>query len=400
MISACYAERETAITAAMAALIDGTGETLLTPDKIILTKQMCRDYIDSCNGMFGDDVIAKYIESQTNTDTLAACRAVAQQCFDDFGGTNYENFYAPNSGLFVPNIVDTTDARKTALDWFTLYSYGQDGSRLPGYRSICAQRVADIASCADQIEEVFGGLDMVVAHRLSMGESEFGRYKYVAPQNDTQNINAYGWAQRDAEGSINWSNTTYKFKNRRLRPTGVATEVYNQIIDSLITQCTNVDGRFVEAQFIDHRIYGRLSHSSCELHWQEFEALFGREIGDNYGSVDTFENICPKNYISNTDTNAWGACLCWENGGRRSKNGFFGKCVTGIPLTPPQGSQEHPANDAACSDYEDYIIGNTNPTIQDWCTSTVNSNTNQVCPFGSQNENCTVPDGVPDGILN
>ena len=383
LISTCYAERETAITAAMAALIDGTGETLLTPDKIILTKQMCRDYIDSCNGMFGDDVIAKYIESQTNTDTLAACRAVAQQCFDDFGGTNYENFYAPNSGLFVPNIVDTDDDRKTALDWFTLYEYNEAGDRLPGYKSICAQRVADITSCQSQIEEIFGGLDMVVAHRLSMGESELGRYKYVAPQ-ENDNINAYGWAQRDAEGSINWSNTNYKFKNRRLRPTGVATEVYNQIIDSLITQCTNVEGKFIEAQFIDHNFYNN-QDNMCEVTWP---TSMHQLLNFYYGMLpEERENVCFKDYNLLIDANAWGICSCWENGGRRSKNGLISKCSSVIPLDDIDNMKPCGTLTTGLCSNDLYSSGRqcNNVLIDEYCISTINKNTNQVCPFGHQN---------------
>lgn len=389
LISACYAERDAAITAAMAALIDGGTDVSLAPDKIVLTQQMCSDYIDSCNGMFGDDVIAKYIESQKNTDTLAACRAVAQQCFDSFGGANYENFYAPNSGLFTPNIVDTTadDDRKTALDWFTLYAYDADGARLPGYKSICAQRVADIASCADKVEDVFGGMDVVVAHR---DVGDLGQYEYTAP-NGT-NVNAYGWARRDSEGSIDWADTNYKFKNRRLRPTGVATEVYNQIIDGLIAQCTNVQGKFVEAQFIDHNRYGI---NSCHTSFNITE----------YGITSSSpENICPKDYTLNVDTNAWGACQCWENGGRRSKNGIFSKCSAVLPVVLSSPTDPNTANDRACNDPDlaGFIIavGWQTLNLNHYCTSTVKSNTNQVCPFADQNESCDVPDGVPDGILN
>lgn len=407
LISACYAERETAITAAMTALINGSGETLLDPDKIVLTKQMCSDYIDSCNGMFGDDVIAQYIESQTKTDTLAACRAVAQQCFDDFGGTNYENFYTPNSGLFTADVVDTmegNDAIQTALDWFTLYKYDENGTRLPGYKSICAQRVADIASCADQIEEVFGGLDMVIAQQSIQ---ELGRYKYTKPES-TGNIRAYGWAMRDAEGNIplsDWVNSLtaqYKFQNRRLRPTGVATEVYNQIIDSLITQCTNVDGRFVEAQFIDHTRYNN-PDNLCQLSYD----ISGYGILQGYP-----EYMCPKNYILNVDTNAWGACLCWENGGRRSKNGLFGECVATLPVLKG-GSYGNPetASDQACASLSGYLLaeGFTNLHIDQYCTTTVDPDTNRVCPFDHQDisnpadpNSCqkNIPNGVPDGILN
>lgn len=447
LISACYAERETAITAAMAALINGNGETVLAPDKIVLTQQMCQNYIDSCNGMFGEDnIIANYIESQTKTDTLAACRAVAQQCFDEFGGTNYENFYAPNSGLFTPNVVDTTavnDAIRTALDWFTLYEYDENGNRKPGYKSICAQRVADIASCTDQIEEVFGGLDMIVAHQSTQ---ELGRYKYTKPIDD--DIYAYGWTMRDAEGFIDfnaWSDTAtvpYKFQNRRLRPTGVATEVYNQIIDGLITQCNNVNGRFVEAQFIDHTRYGssddansnvcRLATGTCcdasnqySYDINNLNCAYGLFYissyydGTQYGTLH-YENMCPKDYTLNVDTNAWGMCSCWENGGRRSKNGLSSKCMA---ILPTQGiSNDKNCDNSGNNDTQTpirkictlsqqqslFVQVVQNGTFDFWCTQTTStsstppvqpgiSGTNQVCPI----DGCSnIPDGVPDGILN
>ncbi len=404
LISSCYSDRETAITAAMAALIDGDSDISLTPDKIVLTKQMCSNYIDSCNGMFGDDIVAQYIDAQTSTDTLAACRAVAQNCFDEFGGTNYENFYSPSSGLFNANVVDTSGAAsalKTALDWFTLYEYDENGNRLPGYKSVCAQRVADISSCTNQIEEIFGGLDVTPAQQTI---STYGQYKYTKPIGNKDDILAYGWAMRDTQGLIDWDDTTYQFKNRRLRPTGVATEVYNQIIDTLITQCTNVQGKFVEAQFIDHDFY-RVTNSNgqplfCMLSWQdlahyyptvytEFKTYYG--IG---GNSSGYENVCPKDYALNTDTNAWGACLCWENGGRRSKNGISTKCLATIPV------QEESTNDASCDDNSMTISdSNFDAAYDKWCTSNVNKNTNQVCPFDNQNDNCTIPDDLPDGVM-
>lgn len=406
LISACYAERDAAITAAMAALIDGGTDVSLAPDKIVLTQQMCSDYIDSCNGMFGDDVIAKYIESQKNTDTLAACRAVAQQCFDSFGGANYENFYAPNSGLFTPNIVDMTDDnRKTALDWFTLYAYDADGARLPGYKSICAQRVADIASCADKVEDVFGGMDVVVAHR---DVGDLGQYEYTAP-NGT-NVNAYGWARRDSEGSIDWADTNYKFKNRRLRPTGVATEVYNQIIDGLITQCTNVQGKFVEAQFIDHSLYNNQT-DLCKVTWPANILAF---LNTDYGVLsDGQENVCPKDYELTIDAPAWGICSCWENGGRRSKNGFISKCAPVMalddnePNDAPCGGSVAPAG-AICSNTSGRTCQPNGIAFDEYCTSTVNPATNQVCPIRHQDtehpentDSCqqNIPDNLPMGII-
>lgn len=444
LISSCYSDRETAITAAMAALIDGDNDISLTPDKIVLTKQMCSNYIDSCNGMFGDDIVAQYIDAQTSTDTLAACRAVAQNCFDEFGGTNYENFYSPSSGLFNANVVDTSGAAsalKTALDWFTLYEYDENGNRLPGYKSVCAQRVADISSCTNQIEEIFGGLDVTPAQQTI---STYGQYKYTKPIGNKDDRLAYGWAMRDTQGLIDWDDATYQFKNRRLRPTGVATEVYNQIIDGLITQCTNVQGKFVEAQFIDHDRYGSSDDSggnicafkteACQTYdVSDINCAYGLMYYDIYGNSGPlywlhYENMCPKNYSLNVDTNAWGICSCWENGGRRSKHGQISKCTASLPTI-----QVYTAQDALCDNsgfsnttttiYQSipsnfmvlYNMLNTNIStfLNRWCTQTKTtsttqpvqpgiSSTNQVCPIDGCEDNqghSLVPTDVPDGIL-
>ena len=46
LVSSCYVDSDTSITAAMSALI-GSGLTILQPDKIALTTKMCADYVDS-----------------------------------------------------------------------------------------------------------------------------------------------------------------------------------------------------------------------------------------------------------------------------------------------------------------------------------------------------------------
>jgi len=403
-ISKCYTDRDTAITAAMASLIDGNTEISLMPDKIVLTRQMCGDYVESCNNMFDNDIIANYIDTQTDTDTLTACRAVAQQCFDNFGGTNYENFYNPSSGLFEANrvdaIVDSANPPKiTALDWFTLYAYDESGNRLPGYKSKCAQRIADIDSCADKVETVFGGLDSIIAKREV--SSPFGYYKYTAPDNTNNNAYGYGWAQRDAQGNIDWNDTNYKFQNRRLRPTGVATEVYNQIIDALSTQCMNVQGKFIEAQFIDHLFY-RDVDNLCQVEW---EGAVLDILNQSYGvSRDKKENICPKDYALNLDINAWGICSCWENGGRRSKNGLISKCSAVIALDDVEHNDmpcKNAPSGAMCSNVSTYGRTCAQIALDEYCTSAINPATNQVCPFDHQND-CSednIPNDLPDGIV-
>ena len=391
LISRCYDDRETAITAAMAELIDGKTEISLLPDKIVLTKEMCSNYIESCNNMFDNtNIIAEYVEHQADTDTTAACRAVVQQCFDSFGGANYENFYYVNSGLFQPNLVDITldvvePRRISALDWFTLYEYDENGERKPGYVSKCAQRVSEIPSCADKVELVFGGLDFIVAHHEP---DTYGQYEYTQYDNDdaTNNSYGYGWAKLDDIDHIPWTDPNYKFKNRRLRPIGVATEVYNQIIDSLITQCMNMQGKFIEAQFINHHFYPQ--DSLCNI---SFRSIPGYEP-ESYGyHSNGNENICPKNY-ANIDSNAWGICSCWENGGRRSRNGESEKCMAIIPIT----NSDYPIS---CEDAVPVTDISATTAFNNWCEAMHNNTTNQVCPMTDhQASNCSVPAWVPKGI--
>ena len=397
LISGCYEERDAAITAAMAELIDGTNEISLLPDKIILTKQMCNNYIESCNNMFDNtNIIAEYVEHQTDTDTTAACRAVVQQCFDSFGGANYENFYYPGSGLFQPGIVDgfvgtSGETRKlSALDWFTLYEYDENGERKSGYVSKCAQQVADIPSCADKVELVFGGLDSIIADR---GLDGHGQYTYAGAGNGSTAAYGYGWTKLDdGVTTIPWNDPYYKFKNRRLRPTGVATEVYNQIIDSLITQCMNVEGKFIEAQFTNHNLYFN-DNSLCDLYLDRITDYQSGDYGFHSGNI---ENICPRNYGYNTDANAWGICSCWENGGRRSRDSESEKCMAIIPTNNQNSSVDftRPCNHSGQANTNNNLILD----FYDWCQATVNPDTNQVCPASSTSSNCTIPVYIPDGI--
>lgn len=88
--------------------------------------------------------------------------------------------------------------------------------------------------------------------------------------------------------------------------------------------------------------------------------------------------MCPRDYDLDVDTQSWGACLCWENGGRRSKGGMSPKCVPVIPV------QEEDTNDANCTDENntwDSTVGDL--TTDKWCTQTI-TNENQVCPLNSE----------------
>ena len=100
--------------------------------------------------------------------------------------------------------------------------------------------------------------------------------------------------------------------------------------------------------------------------------------GDNYANDPQSENMCPRDYNLSVDTSSWGMCSCWENGGRRSKNGKSAKCLTAIPI-------ESGTNDSLCT----HIMLDTNPTfdlVNDdtaWCIRDLTSSLNQVCPIGT-----------------
>ena len=216
-----------------------------------------------------------------------------------------------------------------------------------------------------------------------------------------------------------------------MRPTGVATEAYNRIIDTLTTQCLNVDGKFVEAQFIDHNRYGSSEatnpslcklktgtccanqNSTCNNYNYDVNNLNcaygllyyvtggGTGAGGQYINGETLhENMCPKDYMLNVDMAAWGICSCWENGGRRSKNGLASKCM---PILATMNTFQ----DAPCGTTSDifrtfsassfsYAYTNTNfrNSYNYWCTQTLNPSTNQVCPVDGCDQ---IPVSLPLG---
>lgn len=407
-VSTCYMNGEAGLTAAMKALT-GEDTVILQPDRVALETEMCRDYIDSCNMMFyeqtdGQNIVTDYINNRQDTDTLTACRAVVQQCFDNFGGTRYENFYYPYSGLFKTG---------EALEWFTLYEYDENGNlNTEEPVSKCAQQLKSITSCntPEIMGKAFGGFDVITASKGTRNnETVFfwnpdGEYK---ENGEAGKHRKYGTLAKDtvavdyvnAEGSTVTKPDARILSHHTPRPTGVATEIYNQIVDILSTQCTNVQGRFIELQFVKIGLYqednlcisnfagsmeygggGGQNQNYFEDSPESPNLVMRYDIGQN-------ENMCPREYNLDVDTQSWGACLCWENGGRRSKHGQSPKCIAGFPVKTE-------VNDAAC-DPETYATdrvlylwqNSAAPGDTNWCTVTPSS-LNQVCPVGStENDN-------------
>lgn len=404
-VSSCYINNETALTAAMKELSTDSA-LVLQPDKITLSNDMCSDYITSCDKMFpgsdGTGIIAKYIENRKDTDTLAACRAVVKQCFDKFGGNGYQNFYYPSSGLFKSG---------AALDWFTLYedtaTFGhKECTAGAGCQfkpatithsaqpiSQCARQLQSIASCSSEemMKAAFGGFD-----RGQVIEADNQKGIKTTYLNDGEGSWAYGTPSKTAETISlgRFDEEGYAFTDRVPRPTGVATEIYNQILATLTIQCTNVDGRFVEYKFIDKNAYKENDFCKSNFSGSKYGPKGIYNLMDLYGLFED-ENMCPRGYTQSVDTQSWGACLCWENGGRRSKWGTSTKCEAILPIDPTENK-----DGVACTNQK--IMSRTKDTTNDdgtpssrptakeevvaWCTQATLSLLNQVCPIGAKNK--------------
>ena len=400
-VSACYMNGDTALTAAMKELT-GDSAIVLQPDKIALNQALCTDYVKSCNNMFDGDIVAQYVENRKDTDTLTACRAIVKQCFTNYGGTTYENFYYPYSGVF---------DKGNAPDWFTLYEIKDGGSILVDeelglygeYKSECAKQLTTIDACNNKeiIEKAFGGFDS--ANVYSIVDSSRGTVWTKEQLGNTNRKKQYGLF---AQQKINTDNISSRSGNtaeyidatvlrpRALRSTGVATETYNQLIDILTTHCTNLQGRYVQPQLLKEALYN--ANQPCLIKVTTTDDTKNPLDGLAPWGLADGEDMCPRNYELQVDTQSWGACLCWENGGRRSKWGKSAKCIAALPT-------KEPANEASCNNT--YTIGTAGANKEAyWCTITPTA-LSQVCATAvdkntkkCMDDNGKELDNLPEGL--
>ena len=361
LVAKCYDNQSTAIEKAMANLT-GDSSLLLKPNAITLTNQMCSKYIESCDNMFfattGKNIIQEYIATKGEDDTITACRSVAKQCFDNFGGNGYNGFYSLQSGLFKSG---------EALDWFSLYKKDSDGKNIKDdddndvIVSPCAQQIAEISGCKYKLETIFGGFDKIVK----------------TYEDNSETLVGYSFNQND----------------RQPRNTGIATETYNNVLDKLNNHCSGLGGYFVE--YKNAQKYGYKTNNLCRIDSTNPNSVFYIDAITNPTSSLVYwyhfnneENMCPANYNSIVDTQSWGLCSCWENGGQRSQNGKIATCR---PLLPAISGDE--SEESTCSEEvlckASYGKDETVPyTCQQpysnrsryWCMQTVQSSDGKICP--------------------
>lgn len=344
-VSSCYMNGSQAITAAMSGIVNGN--VALTPGTIELLDSTCNKYVAACDNMFGDadgnGIIAQYIATRKDQDLTDSCRAVVKQCFDSFGGTSYNNFYNPISGIFSSGL---------ALDWFTFETYDYSGTSETAYvLSPCAKRLIEVEACDTGenhafAREIFGGFD-----RSRLNDTGDVYYGLRMPSN----------------------NNNYTIDTAQMHQKGVATEIYNQVVNSLSADCQNYGGKFIQKRFLNltQNYYHYLDSGEIAFCKSDFDSNSQiATIVSTYGILTGGENMCPLNYWKKVDTSSWGACNCWENGGRRSLDGTSLKCVPG----PYTWYETSPTNGVNCSGSSCDRAILLNPGNSD--------NKNKICPFG------------------
>jgi hypothetical protein len=372
-VRSCYVSGQQAVTNAMSGIINES--ELMIPGGIKLIDETCKKYVDACDNMFeadGQGIIAQYIETKKDQDLTDSCRAIIKQCFDNFGGIQYSNFYMPGRGLF---------SRGRALDWFSFNGYTASGSIEPGKVSPCAQKLLEINACnpSDNPEfaaNLFGGFDRVIDSSTNTIDS-ISNYHY---------------------GLYN-TNYTYSTNQKQMHKSGVATEIYNQIVNTLEYDCLNKGGRFMNMRFMDTTLYPASNAEAipyCKSNlgnedsnstvYSPLVTLYKIGVALNPIRYDGIENMCPKDYWNNVDTASWGACNCWENGGRRSENGTSLSCVPGTFLSSsiPIGVDANSCDGTKCSRAV-ISMPDTSFTI----AAEQSQHLNKVCPFGV---NTTIPE--------
>lgn len=363
LVAACYDNQTAAIETAMQNLT-GEHNVNLQPAVLQLTQELCNNYIESCNLMFAGDVIKDYMAKKTVSDSEKACRTIAQNCFESFGGPGYENFYSLQKGLIIPG---------AALDWFSLYDTSTGNVLSP-----CAQELQSTTGCNSEeiLEKVFGGFD-----KYPNGEykSEQGGY------------------------------------DRQLRPSGIASEIFSQIVANLSSQCEQIHGFFVEIQYATYYGYG-----GGEEGYTDYCKIRDGEQGDSFevaglnSSDETLstlynfmenEDMCPAGYAAKIDTKSWGICSCWENGNYRSKNGTSETCLPVLRMKNNTAADGTVCTEGIISTPGMNNTSSGGDTIDtasktNWCQQNVRSSKGQVCPGMNVLPKTDALTGNPTGVIN
>ena len=97
------------------------------------------------------------------------------------------------------------------------------------------------------------------------------------------------------------------------RSAGVATEVYNQIINELMIHCNGLFGKFVELPLVSSNYDKTRTKDKKPNPCNVIKAISqGVNSSGVPLSVNVGDNACPLYYIDTMDTKSWGACLCPE----------------------------------------------------------------------------------------
>jgi hypothetical protein len=238
------------------------------------------------------------------------------------------------------------------------------------------------------LEKIFGGFDKLSLAVTGAGEakSEYTCYEYGLIINGMSAPSSCHIRTPTNTAEAISHNIFRSLSQSDYRQIGVATEIYNEIVEVLRQNCAYLNGSFVEYRDLDSYHYCVRSNAMC----------FGKE-NDNMPCLTTFQNatspqgqfntiaydyafqenedICPASYKNIVDTKSWGICSCWHNGGRRVQPGSS-KCAVYIPN--PSG--KYKLSDGTEIMGHDEVFTNTSGQV---CPSTINLSGECECPLWS-----------------
>ena len=155
----------------------------------------------------------------------------------------------------------------------------------------------------------------------------------------------------------------------------------------------HLQGRFIELQF--RKITNYQEENLCMANFGTKATTQNQPYESDESLIDLYsivkgENMCPRDYELNVDTQSWGACICWENGGRRSKNGTSSKCMNIIPAVIPKNDgtmeSENITDERACTSTMRpnnlLVTNNQGDRFSSYCTKEP-SPSNQICPLNA-----------------
>lgn len=293
-VTECYKNKDITFDKIKSGLTKN-GNLNVLPREMVLKQNLCEKYINSCDKMFASNdnnegVVQEYIKTISDDNLKKTCENIVNNCFNNYGGDNYQNFYLRQSNLYTKN--------NPIFDWFSVFqveakpydpnnpsSNNEKEIKNPPIVSPCFKKIYDeIKECKKFALDIFGGYIKVV-YKTGSDEPAVSYIPYTIESSDKKD------------------QIVLKIKNQNygyIEPTrGIAWNIISKIYNILSLDCRTKKGSFINQNSI----------------YQVYEEKYG-VLGESgmclISNKNKQENICPADYNSTYFTEFYGICSCDE----------------------------------------------------------------------------------------